>query len=239
MSYFLFIYSEIRGPYQEVELRDMLAHREIQSDALACKEGDSEWTTLEVCLGLSSQSQTIRPSPLAGITNYSAPAPRSFEQEYRPKVADFNETESKRFGHESRPELKSRLWQAAALLVFAYAFVVVISAVFYRWWSGEWDDARSMIRLTGRAVASLSVAQGLLHAKGWAYWAAIGSACLLTGVGIAALSCFMDIALLSKRPYPFIDLGLFCLTLGIALSLVVILSILPFRKQSVRAELSR
>jgi len=51
MSLYLFRAEAVQGPYSELELQDMLKHGEIAPDILACKEGDSEWAALDVCLG--------------------------------------------------------------------------------------------------------------------------------------------------------------------------------------------
>jgi|GEM_PF-2677989 hypothetical protein len=46
MSYYLFIHEDVRGPYAEGELRDMLEHRDVTPDIQVCPAGGSNWTTL-------------------------------------------------------------------------------------------------------------------------------------------------------------------------------------------------
>ena len=57
MSFYLFRTESVQGPYSEAELQDMLKHGEIGSDILACKEGDSDWIRLDVCLGKKPPTQ--------------------------------------------------------------------------------------------------------------------------------------------------------------------------------------
>jgi len=78
VSFYLFIQENVRGPYSEGELRDMLKHREVASHTPACPEGESEWSTVEACLGSQSPSP-IPPSYPSGVPVVE-PSPRTEER---------------------------------------------------------------------------------------------------------------------------------------------------------------
>lgn len=72
MNFYLFVGNVDRGPYAESELRDMLAHRELDDSTLACREGAEEWEAIGSILDVPVAQDGSKDEPQAG-----APAAKS------------------------------------------------------------------------------------------------------------------------------------------------------------------
>jgi uncharacterized membrane protein YhaH (DUF805 family) len=64
MALYLYVNESVLGPYGVEEVKDMVSHREIPSDTLACRAGEPEWKTLEECLGLKPSAAKGGATPI-------------------------------------------------------------------------------------------------------------------------------------------------------------------------------
>jgi len=51
MAFYLYLHDRVAGPYGVDELKDMVTHREVTEKTAACREGETEWSTVGEVLG--------------------------------------------------------------------------------------------------------------------------------------------------------------------------------------------
>ncbi len=51
MAFYLYLNNRVAGPYGVDELKDMVTHREVTGETAACRESETEWSTLAQVLG--------------------------------------------------------------------------------------------------------------------------------------------------------------------------------------------
>jgi|GEM_PF-4443157 len=231
MSYYLFINGEVRGPYSKRELQDMITHREVKPDTLTSEGEGSQWTPLNHVLEINLETR-LKPGILPQQPTIE---PRSGGSSVADGINARQDSGSiKPYSYVSEEYLqpsKTKLWQVAAGLVIAYVLLIVVSTLFYRWWKGESDDPKSIIRMFVRAIGCVFLAHGLISTKNWAYWTALILSFLVSAFGIAGFSLLYIHKGFSGLPYPEISMGIAILTIAITTALSVVLLILPLRER--------
>lgn len=73
-AFYLYLQERVVGPYGADELKDMILHREVTGETVACREGETEWLTVADMLGAqmpAAKSGVPVSLPMRGVGNQS------------------------------------------------------------------------------------------------------------------------------------------------------------------------
>jgi hypothetical protein len=94
------------------------------------------------------------------------------------------------------------MFRTAALLLLAYALIVLANGFFYLSWSKDGSDLpRMFVRVGGMVV----IAYGLWRSTKWGWWAGLLFAGIFSLLGLVGFMSLLATGQLSTRPYPLVD----------------------------------
>jgi len=110
-----------------------------------------------------------------------------------------------------------------SVLLICYVLLLIINAMFYIWWSGQFDETGAYIQLIARCIIFIAAARGLLLKEKWAWWLGVIFSGIFSIIGFMGIVILQAYGMGYERPYIHIDLGILY---GLLLTLVLVFFIL-------------
>jgi uncharacterized membrane protein YhaH (DUF805 family) len=133
MQLYLFKNGGVQGPYEETELRDMLAHREEAPDTPACRHGEETWSTLALCLGVDNSPSVGRPAKTPPPIPQKEPGYfAGYKAQNKAAPASLEDAQESEFGLEAEKEVPKGIERGLFAGTYIILSAVDIAARYFR-----------------------------------------------------------------------------------------------------------